>query len=120
VKRGLVVAIGGAAIVIAGLVNENDRGHADRDQHQKSRRKQQDLADRGSARGVKRHSNLAYAKAKFERSPGREGFPGPPKRLFRQLVPWAPQCFAGAEAPFSRRAGPQDTVRASGCGSRHR
>jgi hypothetical protein len=40
------------AIVVAGLVDENDRGHADRDQRQKSRRKQQDLANRAAARGI--------------------------------------------------------------------
>ena len=47
------------AAVLARLVDQDDRGRADRDQHQKSRRKQQDLADRAPARGVRRHNNLA-------------------------------------------------------------
>ena len=46
------------AIVVAGLVDENDGGHADRDQHQKSRRKQQDLANRAAARGINGHKAL--------------------------------------------------------------
>ena len=46
------------AIVLTGLVDENDRGHADRDQHEKSRREQQDLADRAAARGVNGHKGL--------------------------------------------------------------
>ena len=47
------------AAVLAGLVDEQDGGGADRHQHQKSRRKQQDLANRAAARGVRRHSSLA-------------------------------------------------------------
>ena len=46
------------ATVLAGLADEQDGGGADRHQHQKSRRKQQDLANRAAARGVKRHSSL--------------------------------------------------------------
>ena len=46
------------AIIIARLVDENDGGHADRDQHQKSRRKQQDLANRAAARGIGGHKRL--------------------------------------------------------------
>ena len=47
------------AAVLARLVDEDDRGGADGDQHQKSRRKQQDLPNRAPARGVRRHNDLA-------------------------------------------------------------
>jgi hypothetical protein len=39
-------------IVVTRSVNENYRRYADRDQHQKARCKQQDLANRPAARGI--------------------------------------------------------------------
>jgi hypothetical protein len=41
--------------VFPGAIDEKDRGRTDRDQHQESRREQQDLPNRAAARGVKCH-----------------------------------------------------------------
>ena len=47
------------ARVLPRLVHQIDRAGADNRQHHEARRKQQDLADRAAARGVRPHSSLA-------------------------------------------------------------
>ena len=79
------------AAVLAGLVDEDDRGGADRDQHQKSRRKQQDLPNRAPARGIERHQWLAW---RNRRSPA-GGFPATLKTPVRANGSRASQLISG-------------------------
>jgi len=41
------------AVIVTGLVDQEDRGDADGDQHGKSRHQKQDLADRAPARSIR-------------------------------------------------------------------
>jgi hypothetical protein len=48
-----------AGIVLSRLGDEHDRGRADRHQHRKPRRKQQDLSNGAAPLGISRHNDLA-------------------------------------------------------------
>ena len=81
------------AIVFPGLVDKHDGGGADRNQHQESRRKQQDLANRPAARGVRRHSSLASSGRRIAAVPRSGKLPNGSQRRSGRLVPLRfPQC----------------------------